>query len=362
MDCSIPDPIRGATPDPLPEEIRAEAEAVLRSYPLAAPHDLCPLGNGLMHRTLSLRDRTGDFVLQQVHPLFSHAIHENIRAVTRQLAAEGVPTPELVPTTAGELYHQDEQGRAWRLLTRLPGETLDRCPSPTHAESASHLIARVHTALGSLEHTYRPLGLRLHDTEGHLQDLRSALERHGDHPLIGPAREFAARIFEISSGWSCFTTLPKRAAHGDLKFNNILFQVGASRAHALIDLDTFGPLPLFAELGDAWRSWCNRSPDDYGSAELDLEIWRASAGSYLDACTLPLTAEELASLAQATERISLELAARFTADMLEESYFGWDATRYARAGEHHRMRARTQLDLHDQAQKARSEFARFLGC
>ncbi len=337
------------------------ARTMLARFPQLREPGLEPLGSGLMHQTFAVHDAQGEFVLQRVHPLFSHEIHQNIQAVTHHLAASGIPTPELVPTANGEIFALDFEDRCWRLLTRVSGETLDRCPTAAHAESASALIARVHSALETLDYSYRPLGLLLHDTDGHLLTLRRVLAQHDEHPLIREAGALAREIFSIADSWEPFDVLPKRPAHGDLKFNNVLFSIGSTHAHALIDLDTVGPLPLYAELGDAWRSWCNRRPDDCGSAELDLDIWRASARSYLDTTHLSLEPFELRSLAEAIERISIELAARFTADMLCESYFGWDRSRYARAGEHHCMRARAHLDLYRQARETRSERASFLG-
>ena len=44
--------------------------------------------------------------------------------------------------------------------------------------------------------------------------------------------------------------------------------------------------------------------------------------------------------------VSVELAARFAADALNESYFGWDATRFPGRGEHSLLRARGQFSLH----------------
>ena len=45
----------------------------------------------------------------------------------------------------------------------------------------------------------------------------------------------------------------------------------------------------------------------------------------------------------ATRTILVELAARFCADALNESYFAWDARRYASRGEHNEVRAKGQL-------------------
>ena len=49
------------------------------------------------------------------------------------------------------------------------------------------------------------------------------------------------------------------------------------------------------------------------------------------------------AIVPATLEIHLELALRFAVDTLEESYFGWDAERYASRGAHNLARAQGQL-------------------
>jgi hypothetical protein len=55
------------------------------------------------------------------------------------------------------------------------------------------------------------------------------------------------------------------------------------------------------------------------------------------------------------ERITLELAARFGADALNECYFGWDPALAPARGEHNLMRAENQLTLARCIGKLRSE-------
>src|SRR5262249_20985534 len=146
-------------------------------------------------------------------------------------------------------------------------------------------------------------------------------------------------------------------AHGDLKFNNLRF-AGATpgdreQALCLLDLDTLSELPLWVELGDAWRSWCNRSSEDDPEADLDIDLLETALGAYLAANELPLGREERASLAFGLEWISLELCARFATDALRECRFAWNPRRFPAAGEHHLQRARGQLSLHRQARDAR---------
>ena len=59
--------------------------------------------------------------------------------------------------------------------------------------------------------------------------------------------------------------------------------------------------------------------------------------------------------------MSLELAVRFAADALDESYFGWDAGRFASRGDHNLVRARGQWSLHEAVVATRPQRAQLLG-
>ena len=98
-----------------------------------------------------------------------------------------------------------------------------------------------------------------------------------------------------------------------------------------------------------------------GRARFDLEIFAASLEGYVDALAVPLRDEERAALLHGVEWICLELAARFAADALNESYFGWDRQRYARAGDHNLARARGQRELAREVVATRRERAALLG-
>ena len=55
----------------------------------------------------------------------------------------------------------------------------------------------------------------------------------------------------------------------------------------------------------------------------------------------------------ATLWITLELTTRFTADILNDRYFGWDPQRFASRAEHNRVRACGQLRLAESLLEAR---------
>jgi len=342
----------------------ADALAALQLWPQLIGARPIPLAGGLVHRSWSVAAEGRAFVLQRVSPVFSPRIHDNIEAVTAHLAAAGLPTLRLVPTRDGA-HHADlgPRGR-WRLVTRLPGTGFDVCESPELARSAAALVAGFHVALRDFEAPLHPLGFVFHDTPSHLVALERATQSDRAHRLHAEVAALARRIFAAVQRLPALPVLPGRVIHGDLKFSNVLFvrdAPGAAwRAHALIDLDTLSRLPLWVELGDALRSWCNRRGEDCEEAELDLGFLRAAVEGYLAVMGAHVERAELASLVEALERIALELAARFATDALEDRYFGWDREHFPACGEHNLLRARGQLSLAEQARASRDEQRRLL--
>ena len=305
-------------------------------------------------------------VLQRLAPIFSPVINENIAAVTSALAAAGLPTPRLLPTREGNLWLDlgGEDG-VWRLQTFVPGVSFDKVQSPAQARAAGALVARFHCALDGLVYAFGGLREGVHDTAKHLARLREALPDHKGHrllPYVGPVAE---AILTRAQDLDPMPVLPPRLCHGDLKLNNIRFAGEAppasEEALCLIDLDTVGPMSLGYELGDAWRSWCNLRGEDDTHASVDLSVFRASFAGYASGIGRALTEAERRALLGGTEWISLELASRFAADALIESYFGWDPQRYPSRGDHNLARSRGQLALHDAFVATRKERAAILG-
>lgn len=325
---------------------------------------VAPLAGGLIHQSFSVPHRDVEYVLQRVNPIFSPGIHENIVAVTEHLHGKGVCTFRLLPTKDGRPYADLGPAGIWRLMTRVPGVTFDTCSSLAQARSAGSLVARFHSALADLDHDFQPLGIPLHDTTTHLEDLRAALFTHRGHRLYDEVAPLAEEILGAVSGWEPLDGVPLRVVHGDLKFNNVLFSGEVEEekhtAVSLIDLDTLSRMPLWVELGDAWRSWCNRAGEDVAEAALDMEVFRESAEGYLAGLTIELDTAERVSLAHGIERVGLELSARFAADALIESYFGWDPAHFASSGDHNLTRARGQLSLYRQARETREARIRVL--
>jgi Ser/Thr protein kinase RdoA (MazF antagonist) len=327
-----------------------DAAAALAAWDLGHA-SIAHLGDGLINDTFAVDAVAGRFVLQRVHPVFAPEIHFNIAAVTDRLESRGIATPKLVLTTQGALWSAPA-GAVWRVMTRMPGHSFNAVRTVPQAHDAAALLARFHAATADLPHTFVGMRTGVHDTRAHLAALERAVAAHGDHRLFAEVAPLADSIFGGAEALPDLGALPDRVIHGDPKLNNVLFEGAAGdaseRASCLVDLDTVGPGPLHLELGDMWRSWCNLRGENERNAAFDLGVFEASLHGYASARAAPSVPEREA-LVHGLEWITLELAARFAADALEERYFGWDAKRFPARGEHNLVRAQGQWALHGQA-------------
>lgn len=345
--------------------IEDEARQALRHYADLAEAHVSPFGGGLINDTFLVEQAGQRWILQRVNPIFSARIHENVEAVTRHLSERGFVTPRLVRTMEQTSYVTLPNADRWRLMTFVEGATFDAVQSTAQARSAAVLVGRVHAALDELDYEFKDMRLGVHDTPAHLATLRRAVAERASHALAQPVSALAAEIFAAAGALEPLPQLADRVSHGDLKFNNIRFAgpeaPDSEQAVCLIDLDTVGPMHLGYEIGDALRSWCNRGGEDRTRAEFDLGVWEASLEGYVEGIGRPLSGAEARSIALGVEWVSLELSARFAADALLESYFGWDPSAYATRGEHNLARAHGQWALFEAARHTHAARAKLLG-
>lgn len=339
-----------------------DAARVLDRWDVGAVASVGPFGSGLINDTFAVDAAHGRFVMQRVHPVFAPQVHDNIAAVTTRVMERGLPSPQLLATRDGGLWTHDGTD-VWRLMTRVPGVSFGAVGSSTQAHAAAGLLGRFHEALVDLPHEFVGMRVGVHDTPAHLRALTAAIDGGRDHRLFAEVAPLGEAIAERAATLPALDGVPTRVLHGDPKFNNVLFAGtdgdDADRPVCLVDLDTVGPGTLHLELGDMWRSWCNRRGEDERQAAYDASIFEASLAGYASARGAP-DGDEREALVHGVEWITLELAARFAADALVERYFGWDAGRFATRGEHNLVRALGQWTLHQQVVGARDARARAL--
>lgn len=316
---------------------------VLADYGVAQA-TLTPLTFGHINRTVLVQSGDARLVLQRLNPIFGPELHEDIEAVTTHLTSKGLATPMLVRTRTGALFTRARDGSIWRMLTHVPGHSHLKAETPRRARAAGALIARFHGALADLEHTFKNARGNIHDTARHLEALEQTLTRKREHDRFPVVERVATRILEAAAKLPALTHLPKRVVHGDPKISNVLF-ASDDLATCLVDLDTLSSAVMPVELGDALRSWCNPRAEDEPESTFDLAFFEAALSGYASEARGLLTREEILAIPAGVETIALELAARFAADALNESYFGWNREKYQRASEHNLLRAESQLNL-----------------
>jgi Ser/Thr protein kinase RdoA (MazF antagonist) len=308
---------------------------------------LTPFTTGLINASWLVTTASGEQrVLQALNPIFPPAINRDIDIVTRHLESKNLMTPRLLARADGALWLEAEHA-VWRQLTYVPGDTFERLENPERVRSAAALLARFHATLADLEHEFANARLGVHDLARHLDALRTALATHTQHRDYAAVAVLAAPILELAATLSPLPPTGDRIVHGDPKISNVVFDTSTGAALCLIDLDTLARMPLPLELGDALRSWCNPAGEDDAAAALRLPLYRAAVEGYAAHAKDFIAAAEWQAIPNATLQITIELAARFCADALNERYFGWDPTRYASASAHNQARARSQLHLAD---------------
>ena len=324
-----------------PAELAALTAPVLARYGRRAS-ELAPLSGGLINLTLGLSTAAGEsLVLQRLHPVFEAAVNDNFELVTTALHARGETAPMLIKTLTGERCVVAADG-IWRLQTRVAGHSLNQLSTAAEARAAGELLGRFHARLVDWTTPLPHRRPAVHEPARHLATLAEALARHPAHrhhaAVAALATEINARLARLPP----WPAAPLRLVHGDPKISNLLFAADG-RGRCLVDLDTLAHGPLVPELGDAFRSWCNPGPEDAPEAAFSLPLFAAAVDGYAQHARAFITAAERAAIVDGTLAIYLELAARFAADALNETYFGWSPARFTSRGDHNLARARNQL-------------------
>ncbi|HVY72585.1 MAG TPA: phosphotransferase [Candidatus Paceibacterota bacterium] len=304
------------------------------------------LGVGSINETWGVTEggeSTPSFVLQQMHSLFAPHIMQDILHVTSHLKEKGLLTQEVVRTQSGDLYVPDETSW-WRMLTYVPGNIYQSLPSTQHAHSAGTLVGSFHEALADFTTPLVHTLAGFHDTALVMEKLRRAYDAHKNSPEGKAVSESIETILTQYAEMPDMSALPKRIIHGDLKISNVCFDTDTDEARALIDLDTLMQASIAIELGDALRSWCANGDEDTKHLSFNTECYTAAVSGYISSATF-LTEEERKSIPDGIALITLEIAARFLTDALEQSYFRHDASLYPSLYEQNKTRGENQLSL-----------------
>ena len=308
------------------------------------PIRIRPVDTGLINRTYRVTGENGlDYILQEVNGRFPPEINLDIDVVTRHLEQSGLVTPRLLPDRRGKVYYRRD-GRTWRLFSHIRGNIHERLEQPEMAGAAGAMLGRMHAALALLDYDLQVTLPPVHDAPRHASHLQHTLEKkssHARHADIKPLGEtILARLAQLPP----LPAAADRMVHGDPKISNFIFSGDDREVVCMVDFDTLNRMPVFLELGDALRSWCNPCGEDTVDGRFSMAHCRAAIEGYACHAGDLLTRAEWRAIPAATLTIYLELAARFCADALNEDYFSWDPNRFGSHSEHSEIRARGQLN------------------
>jgi Ser/Thr protein kinase RdoA (MazF antagonist) len=338
-------PVSGIS-GPVKKSVSEQAHHVLANYGLGNA-SVAPLGTGLINETFLVSSDDGSrYVLQRINPVFNPKIICDMDKLTRHLESCGEIThrPILVSQEPRRLWVELD-GRYWRLCTYIPGVCHDRLENDSQAESAGRLLGRFHSKVSGLQISLQGERLGVHDTARHLANLEKALDEHRAHRNYDTVAPLAERVLTAAAELPQLPDLPDRLVHGDPKISNLVFDATSGVGVCMIDLDTLAYMPLPLELGDAIRSWCNPRGEDERESRFNMNYFIAAMKGYASETKTLLIPDEWRSFVPAASTIMVELAARFTTDALEESYFGWNAERFVDRSAHNLIRAEGQLNL-----------------
>ena len=317
-----------------------------------------PIGSGHINDTYSVAtsgNSTPSYILQRInHSVFPNIekLSENIQRVTKHIEEKGdgrYLMMQLIPTKAGNLWHQSSEDNYWRLLTFIPNsKSLDLAPSNDFAYEAGMAYGWFIRTLSNLNTPplyevipgFHSLGLRI-------SQLQSSLNENRVARVKGCKTEidfYLARCPEMLKFDNLIGTqdIPLRVTHNDTKINNILFNP-LGKALSVIDLDTVMPGVVHYDFGDAIRTIAANALEDETNLNLvgiNIDLYRSFTTGFLNELEGHLTKIELEYLPKAPSMMAFIMGIRFLAD-----YLRGDTYYKVKHSEHNIQRARNQMAL-----------------
>jgi Ser/Thr protein kinase RdoA (MazF antagonist) len=316
-------------------------EPILKNYNIGTVQEVLPITQGLINQTFKVNTSDSTFILQKLHSIYSRNAVQNVVSVTEYLASKNIVTPKIVPTQIGALYVENK-GEIWRLMTFVPGKIYSVVQDENNVYEAAKLLGIFHKTLGSSDISFLEPRAQADSTSHYKLFVQVAAKTKMTGEMELWKKEMLSQIPLLDLP----KNLRKNITHGDTKITNIIFDEEGKHARAFIDLDDVGDKNnILIDLAQAARSWCGQSEGDQHN-HLNVSYFEALWRGYKEGSENFATKEERMLLTQALLCVTLTLASRFLRDFYEDSYFGFDATRYATRKDHNMARARGQMALY----------------
>jgi len=312
--------------------------------------------SGHINQTYLITTDTGvKYILQWVNQFVFpkvDAIMSNMAAISgflKEHQSGKMAMISYLDTVDGRNYYDDEHGGCWRAY-----RFVDNSICLQHAESAEDFEESAR-AFGNFQHalnefpaeTLEETIVNFHNTVDRYRLFREAIDADSKGRLSQVAKEVAFVLEREEK--ACHLQhmrergeLPIRATHNDTKINNVLLDADTRKALCVIDLDTVMPGLSVHDFGDGIRFGASTAAEDetdLSKVNLDLDLFRAFAKGFMEACP-SLTENEVNMLPLGAYNMTIECGMRFLTDYLNgDVYFSIDRE------SHNLDRCRTQFKL-----------------
>ncbi|EDX85012.1 Phosphotransferase enzyme family, putative [Synechococcus sp. PCC 7335] len=247
-------------------------------------------------------------------------------------------TPQIIPTTDGNHFWQDEARDYWRAISFIENsQVLETIETHTHAREVGYGLAMFHRLISNLPVENLADTIEgFHITPTYLTHYQTVLKEyqtghhlavHSNNHLIADPKtiRYCMEFVEARRQWASVLERAKaeghlqlRPIHGDPKVNNIMLNQDG-QAVSLIDLDTLKPGLVHYDIGDCLRSSCNRlgeETEDWKQVTFDTSLAKAMLEGYFSLAHDFLTEYDYLYIYDAIRLIAFELGLRFFTDYL----------------------------------------------
>lgn len=294
-----------------------ELSEVLTAFGIASDSIVKKLSGGKINSTWLVDGHDRRYILQRVNPVFRPGMIDDCAAVLDELRKDDWDVPEVLRTQSGQFYYSDDG--IWRLSTFIESDEQLPALSSNLLYECGKLLARLHASLSKIQRTI-PVPLpHYRDTAFHIAYLKTILPS-----LTGDAHDLAVRTISTYDDQSLQDQpVAPQLIHGDPKMNNILFR--DQHPYTYIDWDALMTASPLIDLGDFVRSLTKEHSEE------DIDALIASFGQgYYDSNNLNFSDFDEFSTAtlSAAKVIALENVARYLYDIVDKSFWEWDASKY----------------------------------
>ena len=297
------------------------------------------LGNGLIHKTFLLKNKTeteNSFVLQNIN---THVFKEpEIIAHNCHLASlylkEKHPSYtflNFLKTKNNQNFYTDINGALWRLMYFIENTiSYDTLDNKELAYASAHEFAKLTNLLShsNIKNYKEPIP-NFHNLEKRFNDFKiSVIEANSERlAMAKDLIDFSHQHQEIKEHYQTIKAkdlIPIRIIHADTKINNILFDKNTLKPLCVVDLDTLMPGYFFSDLGDMFRTMlCNCSEDEVDKEKIILRhnFFESIVSGYLKGMNNSLTKEEIKLLTYSGKFMLYMQGLRFLTDFLQNDIY-----------------------------------------